>query len=69
MTSGKGLTYITPPGFPKPKVASTYGIRTKPNASLILIAGIAPLDDEGKNLVGIDIYAQTCRVIDKIKEV
>tara|TARA_B100000315_G_C14179366_1_gene408172 strand:+ start:176 stop:580 length:405 start_codon:yes stop_codon:yes gene_type:complete len=69
MTSRQGLTYVNPPGFPKPKVASTYGIRTKPNASLILISGVAPLDDEGKNLVGIDIYTQTCRIIDKIKEV
>ncbi|MFC2047571.1 RidA family protein [Chloroflexota bacterium] len=68
MSSAKGLTYVTPRGFPKPRVASTYGIKTKQNASLIFTGGVAPLDDEGKNLVGIDIYAQTCRVMDKIKE-
>ena len=69
MNNQKRLTYLTPPGFPKPVALYSYGVKVRPGASLIFVSGLGPVDDEGRGLIGFDIYTQTCRVMDRIKKV
>jgi len=69
MNNPQKLTHLTPPGLPKPVALYSYGVKVKPGASLIFVSGLGPVDDEGKGLVGFDIYTQTCRVMDRIKKV
>jgi len=69
MTEENDFVYIKPPEFPEPPIAFSYGVKTKPNVSLVFVSGLGPLDDQGTSLVGFDIYTQTCRVMDRIKQV
>ena len=69
MTDGKETTYVAPPGFPKPLAALSYATKTKPNASIIFVSGLGSIDDDGKSLVGFNIYEQTCRCMDRIAKV
>ena len=63
------LVRFRPKGAPSPVGAYEYGIKVKPGSSWIFVSGLAPLDDKGEALVGFDIYAQTCRVMDRMKKV
>ena len=69
MTNERVLTYLEPPGFPPPVGNCCSGIKVRPGASFIFLSGLAPLDDEGKGLVGFDAYTQTVRVMEIMKKV
>ncbi len=72
MANQKTLTFYTPPGFPTPVGSApcyAYALKVKPGVSWIYISGIGPVDDEGKGLVGFDIYEQTTRCMDRIKKI
>lgn len=69
MTKEKAFTRFAPPGAPKPKLPLSHGIKVKPGASYIFVSALAPLDDQGKSLVGFDVHSQTKQVMDRMKKV
>ena len=70
MTNQKPVTYHAPAGFPQALWRLySYAIKVKPGTQLIFVSGLSPVSDDGAGLVGFDVYTQTRRVLDKMKQI